>query len=125
MPTEMVKNNTLSTSWEEDGNIVHYTVTLSSSITGSAFDPLVGAPKIFGQFSIVKKNNASTYEAIRDPLGIGKLFYTETGREELIFSKQFTDLFRYKTKIYSVAGRQTCPHWHRRNQRTHSRHQTW
>jgi hypothetical protein len=102
MSAEMVKNNIFSTSWEEDGYIAHYAVTLSSSIIGSAFDPLAGTPKIFGQFSTLKKFNASTYEAIRDPLGISKLFYTETGKGELIFSEKFTDLFQYKSKIYSV-----------------------
>ncbi|MHB8790239.1 MAG: asparagine synthase-related protein [Desulfobulbaceae bacterium] len=100
-------NKIFSTSWSEDKITTHYAVKLISALDQSSFDPFLGKSKIYGQFSSVKKINSSTFDAIRDPLGIGKLFYTETEKGELFFSEHYTDLFRYKSKIYSVpAGKQ-------------------
>lgn len=56
----------------------------------------------FGQFASYMEIEKGTYRAVRDPLGIGKLFYTETKDGELHFSNKFADLFPYKSAIYSV-----------------------
>jgi len=56
----------------------------------------------FGQFASFMEIKKGSYRAVRDPLGIGKLFYTETPDGELHFSDKFSDLFPYKTAIYSV-----------------------
>ena len=56
----------------------------------------------FGQFASVKEISDGTYCAVRDPLGIGKLFYTETPDGQLHFSDKFAELFTYKSPIYSV-----------------------
>jgi asparagine synthetase B (glutamine-hydrolysing) len=57
---------------------------------------------IYGQFACVKNNNDYTYEAVRDPLGIGKLFYCRDNSCNIHFSRHFADLFPYKSKIYSL-----------------------
>lgn len=102
MSTNSSKNSILSNSWAEDGISAHYAVKLFSATDHTSFDPFPGNSKIYGQFSAVRKIDPSTYEAIRDPLGIGKLFYTETGNGELFFAEQFTDLFQHRSKIFSV-----------------------
>lgn len=56
----------------------------------------------FGQFASSIEIKKGSYRAVRDPLGICKLFYTETPDGELHFSDKFADLFPYKTTIYSV-----------------------
>lgn len=56
----------------------------------------------FGQFASVKKVEKGLYKAVRDPLGIGKIFYTETPDGDLHFSEKFADLFRHNNPIYSV-----------------------
>ncbi len=55
-----------------------------------------------GQFSAYSKTVGNIFEAVRDPLGINKLFYTETESGEIIFASEFTDLFIHKTPIFSV-----------------------
>ena len=55
-----------------------------------------------GQFASVKKIEEGLYCAVRDPLGIGKMFYTETPDGKLHFSEKFADLFPHKSNIYSV-----------------------
>ena len=55
-----------------------------------------------GQFASYREIDTGTYLAVRDPLGIGKLFYTETANGEVHFAEKFADLFRYKSEIYSV-----------------------
>jgi hypothetical protein len=55
-----------------------------------------------GQFASVKKIEEGLYCAVRDPLGIGKMFYTETPDGKLHFSEKFADLFPLKSNIYSV-----------------------
>ena len=56
----------------------------------------------FGQFASYKEIEEGLFLAARDPLGIGKLFYTETPEGELHFSDKFVNLFPYGSKIYSV-----------------------
>ncbi len=56
----------------------------------------------FGQFASYKEIGDGLYVAVRDPLGIGKLFYTETKNGEIHFSEKFVDLFSYESSIYSV-----------------------
>ena len=55
-----------------------------------------------GQFAYFQKQEKGIYTAVRDPLGIGKLFYTETSNGEIHFSNKYVSLFPYKSKIYSV-----------------------
>lgn len=56
----------------------------------------------FGQFAAYQKSDKGLYRVVRDPLGIGKLFYTETPDGKLHFSNKFTELFPYKSKIFSA-----------------------
>jgi asparagine synthetase B (glutamine-hydrolysing) len=55
-----------------------------------------------GQFASVEEIEDGVYRAVRDPLGIGKLFYTETKDGKLHFSEKFVDLFHLNSPIYSV-----------------------
>lgn len=57
---------------------------------------------IYGQYACIKKIDSQTYEGVRDPLGIGKLFYCCDEEESFHFSRRFTDLFKWETKIYSL-----------------------
>lgn len=56
----------------------------------------------FGQFASVRETEDGLFRAIRDPLGIGKIFYTETPDSKLHFSDRFASLFPFKSTIYSV-----------------------
>lgn len=56
----------------------------------------------FGQFAAYQQTGKNKYIAVRDPLGIGKLFYTETTKGDIFFSEKFTDLFTYNSPVYSV-----------------------
>ncbi len=56
----------------------------------------------FGQFAYLQKVGPAAYHAVRDPLGIGKLFYTETEAGELHFASRFVDLFPHGSQIFSV-----------------------
>lgn len=102
MPGNSFKKNIISTCWEEDNVPFHYAVQLFSASAKESFDPFSGKSKILGQFSSIRKIDSDMYEAIRDPLGIGKLFYTETPAGELFFAEQFTELFQHKSRIFSV-----------------------
>jgi len=46
-----------------------------------------------GQYAYLYEENPDVYQAVRDPLGIGKLFYTETESGQLHFSDKFVDLY--------------------------------
>ena len=56
----------------------------------------------FGQFASYIEIEKGLYRAVRDPLGIGKLFYTETSDGKIHFSDKFASLFPFKSAIYSV-----------------------
>lgn len=56
----------------------------------------------YGQFAAIRRVGDYSFEAIRDPLGIEKLFYTEDRNGELHFAKTFSSLFLYGTPIFSV-----------------------
>lgn len=56
----------------------------------------------FGQFASYKEVDNEQYLAVRDPLGISKLFYTETQEGKIHFSEKFVNLFPFKSEIYSV-----------------------
>ncbi len=55
-----------------------------------------------GQFAAYSEVDNNAFEAVRDPLGINKLFYTETESGKIDFASEFTDLFIHKTPIFSV-----------------------
>lgn len=97
------ENHIISKNWTEDEIQSQYVVELTTTPQAESFDPFSSNNvRLFGQFSAVRKVENSYYEAIRDPLGIGKLFYTETSNGNFVFSGQFTDLFQYGTKIHSA-----------------------
>ena len=56
----------------------------------------------FGQFASYIEIEKGLYRAVRDPLGIGKLFYTETSDGKIHFSDKYVSLFPFKSAIYSV-----------------------
>lgn len=56
----------------------------------------------FGQFAGYSQVDDDNFQAIRDPLGIEKLFYTESDSGELFFSRQFAELYSHGSQIYSV-----------------------
>ncbi len=55
-----------------------------------------------GQFASVIEVEEGIYKAVRDPLGIGKMFYTETKDGKIHFSDNFASLFNFKSPIFSV-----------------------
>ncbi len=57
---------------------------------------------IYGQFACLRRIDEGTYEGVRDPLGIHKLFYCRDGEGKFHFSRRFTDLFHWNTKICSL-----------------------
>ncbi|MDC7221643.1 MAG: asparagine synthase-related protein [Spirochaetales bacterium] len=56
----------------------------------------------FGQFAFVKEIDEGLFTAVRDPLGIGKMFYTETPDGKLHFSESYVKLFPFNSKIFSL-----------------------
>lgn len=95
-------NPVVSTQWSENGVKYQYSVQLETSIGNMPFESLVNERHLYGQFSSVKKMDNSIYEVIRDPLGIGKIFYTEAKDGKIHLSPKFADLFRHKAEIFSV-----------------------
>ncbi|WP_372752515.1 asparagine synthase-related protein [Labilibaculum sp.] len=75
---------------------------------GFPFDLKPADPTVFeegyhlGQFASIKEIEKGLFSAVRDPLGIGKIFYTETPDGKIHFSEKFADLFAHKSSIYSV-----------------------
>jgi len=57
---------------------------------------------IYGQYACIKKVEHKTYEGVRDPLGIHKLFYCRDSEGDYHFSRRFTDLFKWQEKIFSL-----------------------
>lgn len=55
-----------------------------------------------GQYASYKEIENGLFLAVRDPLGIGKLFYTESVKGEIHFSDKFVNLFKHKSEIFSV-----------------------
>lgn len=94
------KNVTAPFLWEEwEGH--KYITDRGSDIfsdTLSIFDE----GKIFGQFARIRKLDDRTYEGVRDPLGIQKAFYCRDGEGNFHFSRRYTDLFCWQSKIYSL-----------------------
>ena len=98
----MISRDIIQTNWIEDGRKVQYAARMPLSTHNKNFDFLAGNDTVFGQFAFFRQIDESTYEAVRDPLGIDKLFYVESGGGELHFSPRFTRLFRLNSQIYSV-----------------------
>jgi len=61
-----------------------------------------GKHDILGQFAVVEQVGKDMFEAVRDPLGIGKIFYTQTQDGSLQFSGQFRMLLTHKTPIFAL-----------------------
>ena len=57
---------------------------------------------VYGQFACLRKIDDQNYEGVRDPLGIHKAFYCRDGEGRLHFSRRYTDLFCWESKIYSL-----------------------
>lgn len=97
-----VGESVVSTNWGVEGCKSRYSLQLSSTfeeVSNALFDD--DSIK-YGQFSAIRQVDDITFEAIRDPLGIEKLFYTEDSRGKLHFSKHFSSLFLHGTPIFSV-----------------------
>lgn len=96
------ENEIATIKWPENETEKYYALLIQGKISGSSLDLFTNEHMAFGQFSLIKQVDDSTYEAIRDPLGIEKLFYTEASSHEIFFSSHFTDLIPYQSKIFSV-----------------------
>jgi hypothetical protein len=88
--------------WTEDGVGKKYVAEWGLSSHDTPLEQFAGPSVIYGQYASFYRNADGAYEAVRDPLGIGKLFYTETEEGQLHFSDTFADLFKYNRKIFSV-----------------------
>jgi len=66
----------------------------------------MGDKNFMGQFTYLVPESGG-FRAARDPLGIGKLFYTETPSGELHFSPEMVQLFSHGSPVYSIpAGKE-------------------
>jgi hypothetical protein len=83
--------------WGEKKYIIEHNCEISRS-TMSLFDEGV----IYGQYAAISSLEENTFEAVRDPLGIQKLFYCRDKNNILHFSRKFSDLFSYQSGIYSL-----------------------
>lgn len=93
----------ISAEWSEAGVRKQYVAELGTSFNDKTFFDRFGSDQVvFGQYASVHRIEDGTYEAVRDPLGIGKLFYTETNDGELHFSNRFVDLFQHGSQIFSL-----------------------
>jgi hypothetical protein len=88
--------------WTEDGVKKKYVAELGKSSNDTPLEQFADPSVIYGQYASFCRNADGTCDAVRDPLGIGKLFYTETEDGQLYFSNTFSDLFKYNRKIFSV-----------------------
>ncbi|MDC7223963.1 MAG: asparagine synthase-related protein [Spirochaetales bacterium] len=83
--------------WERS----RYLVDFNSFVSPGMLD-VFNEGFFYGQFASVCQIDENSYEGVRDPLGIGKLFYCRDEEGTLRFSSRFSDLFGYKSKIYSL-----------------------
>ena len=93
---------TASVTWQENGVSASYALAIDNTETQNFLAAFERQLNIFGQYAELVKVDSAIYEAIRDPLGIEKLFYVETSDGSLHFSRNFFSLFQYQSNIYAV-----------------------
>lgn len=91
----------VSTEWTQSNIKAHYILNFGLAEEQLFSKSIQRSHKIFGQFAFLKEVSPNIYEAIRDPLGIEKLFYTET-KNRIFFAQNFKDLIKFQTDIFSV-----------------------
>lgn len=96
------KNNIEEIELNLEGATGFYALDLPQ--TGITIEPndLAHKHNIFGQFAVVQEVKKGVFEAARDPLGIGKMFYTVLENGQLSFSSQWMDLVSHGQPIYSL-----------------------
>jgi asparagine synthetase B (glutamine-hydrolysing) len=101
MSSYQVDETLVTANWKNEAYQSEYCLQLSSlfeNVSNGLFDDDITK---YGQFAAIRRID-DFFEAIRDPLGIEKLFYTEDLNGELHFAKNFSSLFLYETPIFSV-----------------------
>jgi asparagine synthetase B (glutamine-hydrolysing) len=88
--------------WEESGHTSRYAVDLPDTEARVPLAYFDGKQNVYGQYAAVEQISAGVYEAVRDPLGIGKMFYVLADDNRLRFSCGFTSLLRYGKPIYAL-----------------------
>jgi hypothetical protein len=91
-----------SSTWEEDGSAFTYALELEGADTHTELSLFDDTPIPLGQFALLRQIDGSEFEAVRDPIGIGKLFYTEDRDGQIYFARRFTSLMRHGSRIYAV-----------------------
>jgi hypothetical protein len=85
----------------EEWNNKKYIIDINSYITPTTLN-FFDNGGCYGQFAAVCKISDELYEGVRDPLGIGKLFYCRDEQGKLHFAPRFSELFQYKCRIFSL-----------------------
>lgn len=86
----------------QGSNSFTYAIDLPGTDAQLPLNFFQGKQNILGQFAVVEQVGKDVFEAVRDPLGIGKIFYTQDPDGRLQFSGQFRNLLTCKTPIFSL-----------------------
>ena len=100
--SELSKKNISSIKINTSGESGFYAVDLTGTDATLTMNGFVNKQNVIGQFAIVSEGRKGVFEAVRDPLGIGKLFYTRLDNGELLFSSQWPKLLLHGRPIYAV-----------------------
>lgn len=91
-----------TTEFQQTSPLPYYALDLPGTDVAVKLEHFAGKSGVLGQFAIVERVGDDTYEAARDPLGIGKLFYTQSKDGRLHFSDKFVQLLVHETRIYAL-----------------------
>ena len=92
----------ITAEWNEDSIKKRYHVELDGMLEKPSLDVFGDLQNIYGQYAAFCRTGDNVFEAVRDPLGIAKLFYVETPSGKIRFSERFDQLFQYESPIYAV-----------------------
>ena len=98
----MLKKNISSIKINTSGESGFYAVDLPGTDATLTIEDFVNKQNVIGQFALVSEGKKGVFEAVRDPLGIGKLFYTRLDNGELLFSSQWPKLLPHGRPVYAV-----------------------
>lgn len=93
---------TIIVEWTEAAAKKTYFVALGEARESDVFDGIQDLSNTYGQYAVFRSMGDGVFEAIRDPLGIAKLFYVETASGELVFSGRFDQLMHHGKPVYAV-----------------------
>ena len=79
-----------TTEWLEGDIPATYALELHHSTANpDNFERISNSQNVYGQYALVKQLDETSYEAVRDPLGIGKMFYTQADNGTIHFAERF------------------------------------